>query len=168
MEGLKYKSREFLKTIFFVAKKNQESRQGLHEIFFNLHYKCTEVLLSPISKSTPYYLLLIFFEECLNPQVRINKMANEHTIDYRPSLSELTSRLNPLIFLWIPKGFISPEYFLNFSQTYISDHGFKFMVLSQNIEFVHFCSCLQATLPAWFLSPPLQAEENYPFPPNVF
>ena len=90
MEGLKYKSREFLKTIFFVAKKNQESRQGLHEIFFNLHYKCTEVLLSPISKSTPYYLLLIFFEECLNPQVRINKMANEHTIDYRPSLSELT------------------------------------------------------------------------------
>ena len=167
MEGLKYKSREFLKTIFFVAKETQESRQGLHEIFFNLHYKCTEVLLSPISKSTPYYLLLIFFEECLNPQVRINKMANEHTIDYRPSLSELTSRLHPLIFLWIPKGFISPEYFLSFSQTCIS----LTMVLNSLCwvkKFVHFCSCLQATLPAWFLSPPLQAEENYPFLPNVF
>ena len=47
-------------------------------------------------------------------------MANEHTIDYRPSLLELTSRLHSLIFLWIPKGFISPEYFLNFSQASIS------------------------------------------------
>ena len=51
----------------------------------------------------------------LNPQVRINKMVNEHTVDYHPSPSELTSRIHPLIFLWTPKGFMfSPECFLNF------------------------------------------------------
>ena len=51
----------------------------------------------------------------LNPQVRINKMVNEHTVDYHPSPSELTSRIHPLIFLWTPKGFIfSPECFLSF------------------------------------------------------
>ena len=51
----------------------------------------------------------------LNPQVRINKMVNEHTVDYHPSPSELTSRIHPLIFLCIPKGFIfCPECFLNF------------------------------------------------------
>ena len=31
-----------------------------------------------------------------------------------PSPSEFTSRTHPLIFLWIPKGLISPEYFLIF------------------------------------------------------
>ena len=51
----------------------------------------------------------------LNPQVRINKMVNEHTIDYHFSPSELTSRIHPLIFLWTPKGCLfSVEYFLNF------------------------------------------------------
>ena len=42
-------------------------------------------------------------------------MVNEHTADYHPSPSELTSRIHPLIFLWTPKGFIfSPECFFNF------------------------------------------------------
>ena len=42
-------------------------------------------------------------------------MVNEHTVDYHPSPSELTSRIHPLIFLWAAKGFIfSPECFLNF------------------------------------------------------
>ena len=31
-----------------------------------------------------------------------------------PSPSELTSRIHALIFLWTPKGFISPEYFRSF------------------------------------------------------
>ena len=47
-------------------------------------------------------------------------MIDEHTVDYHPSRSILTSRIHPLIFLWIPKEFISPNYFLNFSQTCIS------------------------------------------------
>ena len=53
--------------------------------------------------------------KCLNPQVKINKMINEHTVNYHPSPSELTSRIHPLIFLWTPRGFIfTPECFLNF------------------------------------------------------
>ena len=48
----------------------------------------------------------------------INKMVNEHTVNYHSSPLELTSRIHPVTFLWTPKGFISPEYFLNyFSQT---------------------------------------------------
>ena len=39
-------------------------------------------------------------------------MINKHTDHYHPSPSELTSRIDPLIFLWTPKGFISPESFL--------------------------------------------------------
>ena len=72
--------------------------------------------------------------KCLNPQVRINDMVNEHTVDYHPSPSELTSRIHPLVFLWTTKGFIfSPQYFLNLIwNLYIAPwlrKSFKFTVL---------------------------------------
>ena len=41
-------------------------------------------------------------------------MVNKHTVDYHPNPSQLISRIHTLIFLWTPKGFISPESFLNF------------------------------------------------------
>ena len=59
------------------------------------------------------YQWSILFEECLNHQVRIKKMVNEHAADYQPSPLELASRIDPLIFLCPPKGFISAEYSLN-------------------------------------------------------
>ena len=98
----------------------------------------------------------IFFEECLNPQIRINKMVNVHNDNYYPSLSELSPRIHLLKFLWIPRGFISPEYFLNFFSNLCIvpwlRKCFKFMVLrllenafvSQKFESVHFCSIPQA------------------------
>ena len=72
--------------------------------------------------------------KCLSPHVKINKMVNEHTVEYHRSPLGLTSRIHSLIFLWTPKGFIfSPEYFLNFfSNLYIAPwlrKSFKFMVL---------------------------------------
>ena len=79
------------------------------------------------------FCCFIFFEECLNPQVRIDKMVNKYVVDYHPSPSEFTSMIQPLIILWTPKGFIS-EHFLNFfSNLYIPSwlqkcfqiHGFK-------------------------------------------
>ena len=80
-----------------------------------------------------HFLLLPFFEEFLNPQARINIMLNEHTVDYHPSPSELTSRIHPLIFLWTPKEFSSLKYILNFfSNLYIPPwlrKSFKFTVL---------------------------------------
>ena len=118
--------------------------------------------------------------DCLSPQVRINIMVKEHAVNYHPSPSESTSRIH-LIFLLTPKGFIfSPEYFLIFfSNLYIApwlQKIFKFMVLrllenafvSQKIESVHFYLCPQAKISPRFLSLPIQAGGNYPFPPYVF
>ena len=60
----------------------------------------------------PIFCCRLFSENYLNPQVRINKMVNKHTVNYHPSPSQLISRINPLIFLWTPNGFISQESFL--------------------------------------------------------
>ena len=81
----------------------------------------------------PIFCCPLFFEEPLCPQVRINKMVSEHTVNYHPRPSELTSRIHPLILQWTPKWFMSPEYFLNFfSNLQIPpwlQKSFKFMVL---------------------------------------
>ena len=81
-----------------------------------------------------------------------------------PSPSQLTSRIHPLIFLWTPKGFISPESSLNFFLIlYIPpslQKRLKLTVLrllantlvSQKIEYVHFCSCSEAKPSPRFLS----------------
>ena len=106
----------------------------------------------PYFKINAPFSAAIFFEECLNPQVRSNKMVNEHLVDYHLSPSELTSRIHPLIFLWIPKGFSCPEYLsIFFSNLYIPPwlrKSFKFMVLrllkntfvNQKFESLHFYS----------------------------
>ena len=104
----------------------------------------------------PYFKINAHIFEYLNPHVSINKMVNKHTVNYHPSLSELTSRIHCLIFPWVPEGFTAPKYFLNFfSNLYISlwfQKSFKFIMLrlledtflSQKIESVHFCSCPKA------------------------
>ena len=94
---------------------------------------CRVAFIPYFKINAPIFCCSIFFEECFNPQVRINKMVNEYTVDYHPSPSELTLRIHPLIFLWTRKGFISPEFFLNFFPNLnISrwlQKGFKFMML---------------------------------------
>ena len=50
-------------------------------------------------------------------------MVSKQTGDYDPSPSRLPSRIYPLIFLWTPKGFISPESFLT-SKGFISPESF--------------------------------------------
>ena len=54
-------------------------------------------------------------------------MVNKHTVDYDPSLSQLISRIHPVIFLWNPKGFIFPELSWIFSLTFIFE---KFQIYS--------------------------------------
>ena len=107
------------------------------------------------------FFCLLFSENYLNRHVRINKMVNKHTADYHPSPAQLISRIHHLIFLWIPKGFISPESLLNFFlNLYIPPWLWKFVVLillantfvSQKIESVYFYSCPQAKFPPMFLS----------------
>ena len=81
--------------------------------------------ISPISKSTPHFLLLYLFWRISQPSGQ-----DQH---YHPSPSELTSRIYALKFLWTPKGFISQEDFLNFfANLYATpclQESFKFMVL---------------------------------------
>ena len=60
-----------------------------------------------------HFRLLLLFWKNLSLQVRINKMVNEHAVDYHPSPYELTSRIHPLIFLWNPLGFISLQIISN-------------------------------------------------------
>ena len=90
-------------------------------------------------------------------------MVNKHTVDYHPNPSQLISRIHTLIFLWTPKGFISPESFLNFFlNLYIPPwlrKSFKFIVLRplqihlwvQKLN-LQFYSCPQAKLSPRFLS----------------
>ena len=63
---------------------------------------------------SPSFCCPLFSENYLNSQARIKKIVNKHTVDYHPSLSQLISRIHTLIFLWTPKGFISPRIFLDF------------------------------------------------------
>ena len=158
MEGWKYRSRELLGAIFCYQKSNKKTN-----IFLKFVWNCfSDICL-----------------KCLNHQVRINKMVNEHTVDYHPSPSNLTSKIHSPIFIWTPKGIIlSPKYFLDiFSNLYIAPwlrKSFKFTVLrllkntfvSRNIESVCFHSCLKAKLSPKLLLLPLQARWNYPFPPD--
>ena len=63
---------------------------------------------------SPIFWCPLFSENYLNPQARINKMVNKHSVDYHPIPSQLISRIHTLIFLWNPKGFVSPESSFNF------------------------------------------------------
>ena len=82
---------------------------------------------------TIFYCSFLFEEYLRFSQVANNKMIEEHTVDYHPSPSELTSRIHPLIYSWSPKKFFSPEHLLNFfSNLYIPpwlQKSFKFMVV---------------------------------------
>ena len=98
-----------------------------------------------------------------------------HTVDYHPSPSKFTSSVHPLIFLWTPKRFISPEYFLHFfSNVYIAPkfhiHAVnkvtkKYNCESKNLICLFLLMSPSKTLPR-FLSLSLQAGGNNPFPPN--
>ena len=113
---------------------------------------------------SPIFCCPLFSVSYLNPQARINKMVNKHTVNYHPSPSQLISRIHTVMFPWTPKGFISPESFLNFFlNPYIPvwlRKSFKFILLRllqihlwvKQIESVHFYSCHQAKLSARFLS----------------
>ena len=64
-------------------------------------------------KISPPFSAVLFSEKYLNPQARINKVVNKYTVDYHPCLSQLTSTIHTLIFLWTLRG-LSPESFLIF------------------------------------------------------
>ena len=134
---------------------------------------CRGAYISYFKINAPIFCYPLLSENYLNPQDRINKMVNKHTVDYHP----LTSRIHPLIFLWTPKGFISPESFLIFFlNLYIPPwlrKSFKFMVLrllantfvSQKINlfiFIHVPK--QNSHSGFYHYPP--GRRNLPIPPE--
>ena len=176
---MKVQVKRAFKGYFFCHQKNKKKADRFCMKFSStFNTRCRVAYIPYFKIYAPIFCCFIFFEECLKPQVRIYKMLNERTVDYHLSSSKFTSRIHPLIFLWTPKGFISPEYFLIFfSDLYIPPwlknmfqiHGVKitekYIYESKN----WICSFLlmppSKTLPR-FLSSLLQAEWNYPFPSN--
>ena len=63
---------------------------------------------------SPSFCCPLFSENYLNSQARIKKIVNKHTVYYHPNPSQLIWRIHTLVFLWTPKGFISPRIFLDF------------------------------------------------------
>ena len=106
---------------------------------------CRGVYIHYFKINPPNFCCPLFPENYLNPQVRINKMVNKHTVNYHPSPSQLISRIHPHIFLWTPKASISPESFLNFIlDLYIPlwlRKSFKFIVLRLLQDYWNFYSC---------------------------
>ena len=103
-----------MQKMLFSDKKRTKTQEGSADTrqitqFFHL-------LFSALLFQNQYSIFCcpLFSKNYVNHQARINKMVNKHTVNYHPSPSQLISGIHTLIFLWTPKGFISPESFLNF------------------------------------------------------
>ena len=163
----------------FLSPKNVIKKQACHEIFVNLQYQCAEVLYLLFQNRCPhfvsFFLEIIFWK--LSQLSGQDQQNGKQTYCRLPSPSQWTSRIHPLIFLWTPKGFISPETFLNFLlNLYIPPwlrKSFKFMVKitgkyiceSKKVNLFIFTCAPKPTSPASFNHYP-EAEGNYLFLPN--
>ena len=87
--GMKVQVKRAFKSYFFVTKKTIWKQTGLPWNFLQPPIQVWRGAYIPYFKiNAPIFCCSIFFEKCLNPQVRINKMVNEHTVYYHPSPSE--------------------------------------------------------------------------------
>ena len=175
MMGWKYRSREFLKVIFLSLKKAVKKQTSSAWIFLQPAIQvCRGAYISYFKINAPIFCCPFFFEEYLNPQVRINKMVNEHTADYHSNPSELTSRIHPQIFLWTSKGFISPECFLNFFSSLYDPpwlwESFNLRLLESTFvsQKIGFLLMLPSKTFPQVLIITTQAEGNFLFPPKIY
>ena len=95
--------RAFLLKAIFCYQKKKKDRLCMK--FSSTPNKSVQRCLYPLFQiNAPIFSCPLFFEEYLNPLVKISNMVNEHTVDYHPSSLGLTSRIRPLIFLWTLRG----------------------------------------------------------------
>ena len=137
---------------------------------------CRGVYIHYLKSNPSIFCCPLFSENYFNPKVRINKMVNKHTVNYHASTSQLITRIHPLIFLWTPKGFISPESWIFFPRpAYFTLVVEKFHIYSVKITDKSIyesknwiCSFLlippSKTLPSFYHYPPDRWE--LPFLPN--
>ena len=115
---------------FFLLRKKQT---GFAWSFFQPLMRVCRCAYIPFSKSTPPFSVATSFSKNIL-QVRINKILNECTFDYHPSLSGVTLRIHSIFRMYTPAWL---------------GNIFKFMVLrllenafvSQKIESVRFYLC---------------------------
>lgn len=74
-----------------------------------------QFLQSPVSKLKPPFLLSFLFHRISQIPGQDHKINKTELINTLPSLSDLTSRIHPPIFLHNTQGFISQEIFTEFS-----------------------------------------------------
>ena len=125
--------------------------------------------ISLISKSIPHFLLSSLFWKLSQPLGQ-NQQNSKQTY----------CRISIIIFLWTPKGFISPESFLNFLQNlYISPwlrKSFKFIVLRllqihlwvKKLNLFNFTHAPKQNSPPGFYHYPPGRQELPIFPNSIF
>ena len=92
----------------FCHQKNNKKADSLYMKLSSTKSAGVQSVCIPYFKiNTLIYCCPHLFEEYLNPQVRFNKMVNDHSVNYHPNLSGLISQIDPLKFLWIHYRFIS-------------------------------------------------------------
>ena len=131
---MKVQVKRDFKSNFLSPKKVIKKQTGSAWNFLQPSIPVCRGPISSISKSVPSFCLLfleiIFWK--LSQLSGQDQQNGKQTYCRLPSPSQWTSRIHPLIFLWTPKGFISPETFLNFFlNLYIPSwlrKSFKFMV----------------------------------------
>ena len=89
-------------------------------------------------------------------------MVNKYTVNYHHIPLQLISKIHPLMFLWISKGFIRIFLELFPKAVYSTTVAERFQIYSvkitantslrKKVESVHFYSCPQAKVSRWFLS----------------
>lgn len=139
-----------------VNKKKTTKKQTSPEWnFLQPPIVCSRCLITLFQNKCPFYFACPFFKEYLNLEVRINKMANEHSVNPHPIPSWLTSRIQSRIFHKTFGVLSLSKHFLEFSvkAVYATMAGkfFIFMVFrllvfrcvckSKKNEFRDFYSC---------------------------
>ena len=82
-----------------VNKKKTTKKQTSPEWnFLQPPIVCSRCLITLFQNKCPFYFACHFFKEYLNLDVRINKMASEHSVNPHPIPSWLTSRIQSCIF----------------------------------------------------------------------
>ena len=93
MKGWKYRSREFSKDTFYQQKEQKKQTDSTCN-FLQPPIQVGRGAYIPYFKINAFiFSCSFFFEEYLNPQVKINKMVDEHTVNYHPTPLELISRI---------------------------------------------------------------------------
>ena len=79
---MKKQVKKAFKCYSILSQKSNKKADRLCMKFSSTERNFAEVPQFPISKSTPSFFYLQFFEECVNPKVRINKMVNKYNVNY--------------------------------------------------------------------------------------